>query len=313
MSDKTSDVILASIKDSSYKQYDVMWKKWWLFCLEKNFNVFSDSIGNIIEFLTLLFEKGSSYGSLNSARSAISMLVGPHIAEDPEIKRFLKGSFNLKPTKPKYDDIWDPALVLKFFSSGPKNEDCDLKTLSFRLVTLLALITAQRRQTLSLIDIRNIRHVADDKVEIKIPDPIKTSGPNRAQPVLFLPKYTGDQKNCVVSVLDCYLRKTAELRGRVTSLFIGLKKPHVAVGGQTLSRWIKSTLKDSGVDVNIFSAHSTRHAATSAAYRNGVSLDTIRKTACWSKDSAVFAKCYNLQVSVDRSSFARSVLFNNNV
>lgn len=306
-------MILASIKDSSYKQYDVVWKKWWYFCQEKSFDVFSDLIFNIIDFLTFLFDKGASYGSLNSARSAIAMLVGSHIAENSEIKRFLKGSFNLKPSAPKYDEIWDPSLVLKFFSTGPKNEDCDLRTLSLRLVTLLALITAQRRQTLSFIDIRNIRRVNNNKIEIKIPDLIKTSGPSRRQPVLLLPRFPDNPKICVFSVLDWYLLKTAELRKEETKLFLGLKKPHEAVGGQTLSRWIKMTLAESGVDTKIFSAHSTRHAATSAAFRDGVSLDVVRKTACWSADSAVFARHYNLQLAVDRFSFASSILNNTDV
>lgn len=307
LSEETSNVILASIKNSSFKQYDVIWKKWWLFCKKKNFDPFSDCIPNILEFLTFLFQQGAAHGSINSARSAIAMLVGSQIAENPEVKRFVKGSSNLKPSTPKYDEIWDPCVVLKFFSRSPENADCDLKTLTLKLVTLLALVTAQRSQTLALIDIRNVQKT-DDKFQIKIPQPIKTSGPNRRQPVLLLPKYPINKKVCIFSVLECYLDRTADLRGQENSLFISFKKPHTKVCGQTLSRWIKETLKNSGIDTEIFTAHSTRHASTSAAFREGVSLDVIRKTACWSENSAMFAKVYNLKLTEDRSKFALSFI-----
>ena len=51
--------------------------------------------------------------------------------------------------------------------------------------------------------------------------------------------------------------------------------PHKAVGSETIARWIKATLKMTGVNTEIFHAHSTRAATCSAASRHGVSLDTI--------------------------------------
>lgn len=55
------------------------------------------------------------------------------------------------------------------------------------------------------------------------------------------------------------------------------------------SRWIKNILAKSGVDTHIYSAHSTRHAATSAASRKGLSVDLIRRSAGWSQSSETFA------------------------
>ncbi|VEN52736.1 unnamed protein product, partial [Callosobruchus maculatus] len=70
-------------------------------------------------------------------------------------------------------------------------------------------------------------------------------------------------------------------------------KPFRQATKQTLSRWVKETLRLSGVDTSIFKAHSTRHAASSAALRLGVSIDTILQTAGWSEKSSVFANFYN--------------------
>lgn len=49
----------------------------------------------------------------------------------------------------------------------------------------------------------------------------------------------------------------------------------------------------SGGGTSHFSSHSTRYAATSSALRMGISIDTIRKTAGWTENSANFAQYYN--------------------
>ena len=162
------------------------------------------------------------------------MLVGSHIVNNSHVKRFLKNSANLKPPKPKHESTWDPSVVLSYLKL-PENKDCDSKTLTFKLVSLLALITAQREQTLHLIDIRHFKEIGD-RIEIKIPEEVKTSGPGKKQPVSILPRYSIDAKICVVLVLKCYLRKTAELRGNAIQLFISFEKHHNLVSGQSLSR-----------------------------------------------------------------------------
>lgn len=67
-------------------------------------------------------------------------------------------------------------------------------------------------------------------------------------------------------------------------------------------------MRKSGIDINIFSAYSIRHASTSAARRHGVNIDQIRKTAGWSKDSETFARFYNRCVIAENTQFAEAVL-----
>lgn len=67
-------------------------------------------------------------------------------------------------------------------------------------------------------------------------------------------------------------------------------------------------MDQSGIDINTFSAYSTRHAATFAAKRQGVSIDLIRKTAGWSKESETFARFYNRCVISENTQFAEAVL-----
>lgn len=96
--------------------------------------------------------------------------------------------------------------------------------------------------------------------------------------------------------------------GSVKKLFISFRKLYKAVGTQTLSRLIKKVMSKSGIDVNIFSAYSTRHASTFAAKRQGVNIDLIRKTASWSKDSETFARFYDRCVTSENAQFAKAIL-----
>lgn len=63
-------------------------------------------------------------------------------------------------------------------------------------------------------------------------------------------------------------------------------------------------LADSGVNT---SAYSTRHAATSAANRKGVSWDVIRNCAGWSQRSHTFASFYNIPLC-KKAVFAKAIL-----
>jgi len=251
-------------------------KKWWLFCKDKKLSFYEAEITDIIRFLTEKHDRGASYGSLNSMRSAISLILGPEIGKNEIIQRFFKGISKLRPPKPKYESTWDPKIVLDYFRNL-KNEDLPLDWLSKKLITLLALVTAQRIQTLALIDIRNI--VTKVKfIEIKIPETIKTSNPRRNQPTLILPFFEKNLNICPADTLKCYLHRTKELR-KGTNLFISFKKPFKRASTQTLSRWVKDCLGESGIDTESFSAHSTRHASTSTAKQRGVNIDVIRKSA----------------------------------
>ena len=80
------------------------------------------------------------------------------------------------------------------------------------------------------------------------------------------------------------------------------------MGSQTISRWIKSILRKSGVDVTKFSSHSTRHASTSAALVKGVDLSTIKRTTGWMDQSLTFARFYNRPISTNNKDFASAVL-----
>lgn len=271
----------------------------------KKISPFEVSVPNVLEFLTDQFRQGANYGTLNSYRSAIAQLAGPELGLDFRVKRFFKGVFGLKPPLPRYENTWDPNIVLSYVKSL-NTKKISLEMLTQKLAVLLALATGHRLQTLSLIEINNIL-VLPDKVQIKISARIKTSARNKAQPLLILPFYSENKNLCVSETLLQYLNQTSTLRGDCKALFITCKKPHRPASSQTIGRWIKKILEKSGLDTSQFKPQSTRHASTSKAARAGLSFDSIRLAAGWSKNSKAFATFYNRPI-VDNQEFAKTVL-----
>lgn len=287
------DIMSASLTQSTKSQYNTSLKQWWNYCCLNNVDFYNVKISSLLDFLTQCYQSGSSYGSLNSHRSAISLISLNAIGSDEKLKRFFKGVFKMRPTFPRYNITWDPNIVLDYLSNQYPNDSLSLEQLSKKCVVLLALATGHRTQTLSLIKIKNILEFSD-KIVIPITDLIKTSGIGRPQPVLNLPFFLQRLSVCPATTLKSYVLASADKRpNTVENLFITYKRPYKNATAQTIGRWIKQTLQASGVDTAIFTAHSTRHAATSAALRAGVSVDTIRKSAGWSDQSSVFANFYN--------------------
>lgn len=304
------DITAASLAPNTIKQYNTCYQKWWKYCLENHIDFYNTTVSNIITFLTHNFNQGASYGTLNSHRSALSLLLGNHVGTDENIKRFFKGVFKKKPPLPKYSETWDPAIVLDYIANWYPHENLKLEQLTKKVVILLALCTAHRSQTLSLIALEDI-NVTDSGVNIKIQNRIKTSAIGRNQPHLFLPFFRDKPQVCPATAIIDYRNVTKNYRTiDMANLIMTFKRPYKKATSQTISRWIKDILTESGINTSIFKAHSTRHASTSAASRRGINIDLIRKTAGWSDKSATFARFYNRPV-IQKDSFARAVFQSN--
>ncbi|EZA61955.1 hypothetical protein X777_08630, partial [Ooceraea biroi] len=302
------DIMLNSITASTLHQYQAPLKLWWNFSYENNINVFNAETPAIIAFLTKRFKEGASYSTLNSTRSAISLISSRDISGDVLISRLFKGIFKQRPVRPKYASIWDTTPVIKYLEKLHPLKQLKPKDAAEKTATLLALATAHRLQTLALIKTNNIA-VSNTGITIKIPDLIKTSKVGSFQPEINLPFFTEKPSLCTASVILEYLDYTKNIRtASNTKLLISTVKPYSNVSAQTIGHWIKSLLGKARIDTNQFSAYSTRHAAVSAAYQKGVDIDTIRHTASWSSQSQMFARFYNKLIQSSSKNFTHAIL-----
>lgn len=300
-------ILLSSISESTLKQYSACYKKYWAFCSEKNFSVFDYTLNNYLNFLTAEANKGGSYATINTYRSALNFILLINKEDENIIKRFVKGIFNIKPPQPKYNSTWNIQPVLQYLENLYPLQILTLEKLTLKLVTLMALTTGHRVQTLTKAKISNLIKTGE-KIEIRIPDKIKSTGPNRYQPNLVFPYFSAKPELCVASTIEYYIEITSKFRSDIDELILTYRKPHHPASSQTVSRWIKSALKNSGINIINFGGHSVRHASTSAAFRAGTNINVIKNTAGWSESSEVFLKFYNRPIGEPNDVFANVIL-----
>ena len=244
---------------------------------------------------------------MNTARSVLSNLLKPFdgvaFGSHRLTERLLAGIARTRPSVPRYTQTWDVAVVLNHLRSKMPLASLSWKDLTFKLVSLVALVTAQRCQTIHLLDTAHMTKT-DSKFSFQIAKPLKTSKPGRSLPQVELHKYH-EEAVCVYRTLERYIEVTALYR-KQSALFLSYHAPHNPVGKDTISRWIKCGLHEAGIDVDQFKAHSTRAASTSAARHQSLPVKDILVVAGWEHEST-FDKFYNKSDSLQKT-YAESVL-----
>ena len=192
----------------------------------------------------------------------------------------MKGIFQEKPPRPKYTEIWDLSIVLSHLQSLSPVEKLSLKELTLKLAILILLVSGQRCRTVHLLCIDHMVPI-NECYTFQIIDHLKQSRPGFKNPLVEIRPFE-DKSLCVVTTLKEYLTRTQSLWGSESQLFISYTRPLRRVSIETISRWVKLVLTDSGIDTLRFKPHSTRAARTSAARNASVSLDDILDTAGWS-------------------------------
>ncbi len=262
----------------------------------------------MLEFLGQLYEENVGYSAINTAKSAISsmcaIVAGREIGNERIVKQFMKGIFTCRPALPKYGRIWDVNKVFVYLSTLSENANLSLLELSQKLAILLMLLSGQRCQTIHMLKIGDI-HVSEEKLICHNTGLLKQSKPGtHLEPLEFL-RYTGNRRLCVVQTMIDYLKCTTPLRGTEQQLFITTVPPYKAVSRSTVSRWIKQCMEKAGIDISVFTAHSCRAAATSAATAKGLPIDIIMRAAGWSS-ADTFRKFY--KKPIDNSNFGSVVI-----
>ncbi|XP_066595431.1 uncharacterized protein [Prorops nasuta] len=219
LQEDTIQILLAALSSGTQKQYNSSLRLWKVFCEKDRVNPFKPSIANVLNFFAEEFNKGASFGF--------------KLGENKWINKFMRGVFRLRPSRPRYNFIWDVSKVLD---------------------KLRALASGHRVQTFAAIKVKNIK-INPREIVITVPEFLKTSGPGRAQPLLLLPFFQENPNLCAARTLSEYLNRTSQFREDIETLFITIKKPFKGASSQTLSRWLKDTLDICGIDISIFKAH----------------------------------------------------------
>ena len=285
-----------SWRDSTAKQYTPHILRWFKFASDRNIDPFQPSVAYVLDFLADYFQN-TGYSALNTARSALSSFIFVNnlpVGKHALVVRFMKGAFNMKPSFPRYTVTWDVNIVLKFLKDMPSLDTISLKFLTYKLVMLIALVTGQRCQTIKCLDLDNY-DTLEDKVFFRITNLLKQTRPGVHLSAVELKRYTTDVDLCVVRCFEVYIHRTASLRENITQLFTSYCKPYKAASSSTIARWIRSVLQLAGIDTDLFKAHSTRAASSSAAFTAGMPINDILKAVGWNSN-CVFGKFYHKEI-----------------
>ncbi|CAG2257403.1 unnamed protein product [Mytilus edulis] len=113
--------------------------------------------------------------------------------------------------------------------------------------------------------------------------PLFTSNVSRLSSVT-----THESQHCIVS----HERATPTDSEQNIKTSRSTKKPFWKVYlSQTVGNWIKWVMKEAGIDISLFQAHSCRMVSTSKAAMSGISMDDIMSMADWS-NTRTFNKFY---------------------
>ncbi|XP_045135592.1 uncharacterized protein LOC123518690 [Portunus trituberculatus] len=111
-----TDIIMASWKPGTARQYRPHISRWTQFCNRRHINPLNPTVTCVINFLTESFHRNVGYECINTARGALSSLGividGCRAGNHPLVVRFMKGVFNIRPQQPRCTVTWDVAPVL---------------------------------------------------------------------------------------------------------------------------------------------------------------------------------------------------------
>ena len=225
-----------------------------------------------------LYKEGLGYSAINTARTMLSNILpvkeGIQFGKHPIVTRMLKGIFRTRPALPRYICIYNAEIVIEFLKSLPCWEEITLKWLTLKLVTLLALLSSHRCQTLNSLSIEHM-DINIQQVTFYIPKVIKNTTTMFHPKPIILQAFPADERICPVrNIVECI--KASDKFKKSKNLLLSYYK-HEPIETQTISRYVKLTLKSAGINTIIFTPRLTRYASFTGKFMKGLSLNDIVK------------------------------------
>ena len=125
--------------------------------------------------------------------------------------RYMQGVFVNRPALPRYKQIWDVSVVIKYLKSLGDTTQLSLQDPTMKTTMLLALVTGQRCPTIQAL---NIKHMVmhDDVWSFHINKLLKTSRLGKHFEMIEIKAFPSDQVICPITVLKEYVARTLPLR-----------------------------------------------------------------------------------------------------
>ena len=209
-----------------------------------------------------MFETGYKYSTICHYRSAISAyhvgFTGKPCGEHPKVSSLISGVFNQRPPQPRYTKVWDVQVVFDYLEKVSQSGTLPDRDLTLKTTMLIALTSAARSSGIHRLSTKHMT-ISDNQISFTY-DKLHKSCRKGQEPTSIVFYGFHENKNlCVVSAIKEYLKRTEDWRkgGEPNQLFLSHIRPHNSVSSDTVARWIKRTLREAGINTEIFKAHST--------------------------------------------------------
>ncbi len=205
------------------------------------------------------------------------------VLRNPIVLMFVKGAQRLAPAPRQKTAIWNPEIPLSFLSSCPRPSE--FRPAAREALLLLLLATGIRVDCASKMAAKVTMRENFCQIPFLLPRKTGHSEPQRIR------RYPNNERVCPVKAVEHFLSLAREVRKNDDQfLFISSKGSRAHI--DTLRHWVIELLSETGIQT---SAGSCRSASASAALANDEPIDSILKSAGWTREST-FRRYYHREV-----------------
>ena len=192
-----------------------------------------------------------------------------------------------------------------------ENQALSDKNITLKLSLLLAITSAHRGAELKQLKV-SLMNLHEEFVDFSFNVKLKTSKQGKKDSSSKFHQFNDDQRVCPLACLRAYLDRSREWRYEGDSLIqeqllLSYIKPHKVVSKPSIARWIKEFLGMSGINIEVYKAHSTRAAATSKADSLGLRIEDIVVQGNWT-NRTTFERFYRRPIDPRGKAFQHSIL-----
>ena len=158
ISDPAFSLVSSGWRQSTKDRYGRAWDAFSRFLRSNNVLINSVSITNVVDYLSVLFQRGLKYYTINLHRSAISMTLplidSLPVGQHPLVSRLMKGVYNQRPPTRRLFPSWDAGAVIQMFQdwASPHSLHDQIRKTAF----LLAMASTRRPSELAIYEFQTI-------------------------------------------------------------------------------------------------------------------------------------------------------------
>ena len=292
---------------STTKKVELAFRYWSKWCESVGHDELHPTPVAVVNWLADEFSQNSFQGTWfaqqASGLSTKFSWLGERLGHSAVVVDFLKAVKKLRPSKPKYDDFFDPADLTEPLRGMGTNDELDLSTLMGKLVVLLY-TTGLRGADMARV---SVEHSAMDRADHKLVLVTKTKEAKDGRWVTHeVDPWQDEPDLCPHCVARALQRKAGE-KGLIPETLFFNQKTGAPVTSDWLGTLAGRVMEAAGIDPQ-YTPHALRGAGATKALGQGIPEPAVRHAFRWVQGSKSMDNCYNrlkAETSLVKAIFSR--------